>query len=82
MNECCLGGFGFVYKYYDRNPPIAIKSINFRYDDFKITLRETIREYLFLMIASSLKIGPSLIRPFGFDILIFRESFVFSMELC
>jgi serine/threonine protein kinase len=37
---------------------------------------------LFLAIASAIKAGPQLIKFFGFDIIVFKDSLVFSMEFC
>jgi serine/threonine protein kinase len=34
------------------------------------------------MIASALRIGPKVIKTFGFDIVVYRECLCFSMEFC
>lgn len=35
-----------------------------------------------LKIAAALKIGPKIIKNFGFDIVIFKDNFAFGMEFC
>jgi serine/threonine protein kinase len=61
---------------------MAIKCINIIEVNFEIQFREVIKEYLFLAIASALGIAPKVVNIFGFDILLFRDAFVFTMEFC
>ena len=35
-----------------------------------------------LKIAAALKVGPKIIKNFGFDIAVFKDSFAFGMEFC
>jgi hypothetical protein len=82
LAEQFSGSYGSVYKKKIGNTPIAIKSIKITERNFDNTFSEAVKEYFLLMIAASLRIGPTLVNLYGFNLVIFRDSLVFTMEFC
>ncbi len=49
---------------------------------YESVLKQSLLEYLLLNIAAAINAGPQIVKIFGFDLLVFKDSIVFSMEYC
>jgi hypothetical protein len=60
LGESVGGSYGQVYQYCFNNAPLAIKCIKILENEFELSLKTVIKEYLLLTVASTIQAGPNL----------------------
>lgn len=79
------GRFGNVYRIPFYGIEIAIKSFSLaelNQEQIQTKISLAIEEYCITKICDALECGPSVIQPFGFDLIIFNDRIEFAMEKC